>query len=235
MAELVDFRTGQIAVLAGAAGSGKSTFAANWAAKSTDPILYLAQEDPFSTYQVMTAVLTHSKRTDIYRKEVDYWSDKVRDRGREELIIQEGGQTVESIEARIIALTEWLMEPPPLIIVDSVFDLRSDAGGYMESAFYADVMPGLKALTLKYDTSFLLQHHVKREGKQALGTEPLTMTSLMFGGEKEAAHVWGVYHREDKREMYIQVLKQRGGRADATGKLSVTLDWDAASGWLTSR
>jgi predicted ATP-dependent serine protease len=235
MADLVDFRTGQIAVLAGAAGSGKSTFAANWVSRSKDTILYLAQEDPFSTYQVMTAVTTHSKRTDIYRKDVNYWSEKVSEHGRDNLIIVEGGQTVESIEAMLIALAEWDQETPPLTVVDSVFDLRSDAGGYMESAFYADVLPGLKALSLKYDTSFLLQHHVKRDGKQALGTEPLTMTSLMFGGEKEAAHVWGVYHRQDKREMYIQMLKQRGGRADATGGLSVVLDWDAQSGWLTSR
>lgn len=237
LAELVDFRTGQIAVIAGASGSGKSTLAANWCVRSHDPILYLAQEDPLSTINTMTALTMDRRKNDITPEDAGYWADRLKSKEREELVIQKGAQTLSDIEARIIALTEWLMEPPRLIVVDSLFDVRDDtAGGYMENKWYATVLPGLKELTLNYDVGLMLQHHVKRDGNKALGTEPLNMTSLMFGGEKESAHVWGVYYTEARnRQTHVQILKQRNGRADPGGGLSVTLDWHPDTGRMWSR
>lgn len=234
LAELVTFRTGQIAVLAGAAGSGKTTLAANWAWRSHDPILYLAQEDPFETMKIFVALATQSKKDDVRASDVVHWSKRVTDL-REELVIQTGAQSVQALESFIVALTEWLGAAPPLIIIDSLFDLKVESDtSYMDTGYYAEVLPGLKDLTLKYDVGMVLQHHVNRG--HGLGTDPLRMTDLLFGGEKEAAHVWGVYHAENSRQLFVQVLKQRSGSADPNGVLhNITLDWQPEMGVLLSR
>jgi len=238
--ELIDFRTGDLAVLAGAPGGGKSLLATNWAWRSTDPVLYLAQDSPRSVLKRFTALALQRRVADIREDEIDYWAEKLDALGkRDELIVATGAHTVEMIESKIIALTEWLMEPPPLIIIDNLFDLRSEAGAYMETSFYADILPNLKQMAIRQDVGIILMHHVTRSGesgkKHGLGTEPLKLTDLLFAGEREARHVWGAYRGSGDRSLHVQILKQQDGRANPGGGLSVSLDWTPEDGTLYSR
>lgn len=238
--KLVDLRTGQIAVLAGAPGGGKSSIAVNWAWRSSQPVLYLAQDRPLEVYQRLAAIALDRRVDEIDPSDLDYWGQRIeRMRKRDTLVIQRGAQTVENLGYQIEALTEWLMEPPHLVFVDNLFDMRVEGSSYMDVGFYADVLPAVKQLAIEKDVCVCLLHHVTRSGekgkKHGQGTDPLTMTDLLFGGEREAAHVWGVYRRVDNRQLIFQVLKQGGGRADAGGNLRVPLDWQPEKAVVYSR
>jgi hypothetical protein len=235
--DLVKIRTGQLLVISGHAGSGKTTLCANWAWRASQPRLYLAQEDPFTTIQLLVALATSQPKDNIRPKDKDHWADRLRAlRNQPELDFVTEAQTIEKLESRLIALNEWLMESPPLVFIDSLFDLKVEGTNYMDNAYWATVLPALKQLAHTYDVCFVCQHHAnKRDGNKSPGTEPLTLGSLLFGGEKEAAHVWGVYHSENNRQMYVQILKQRNGKADPSGRLYVTLDWQPEEGMLLSR
>ena len=63
----------------------------------------------------------------------------------------------------------------------------------------------------------------------------ITMADLLHGGEREARHVWGVYHDEDATEMSVQVLKQQDGPAKPNGELEIVLSWIPEIGHLIGR
>jgi hypothetical protein len=60
------------------------------------------------------------------------------------------------------------------------------------------------------------------------------MKDLLFAGEREARHVWGVY-RPRTNLLHVSVLKNQDGRADPGGGLYVPLDWQPEEGVLSSR
>lgn len=240
VSELVDYWTQDLAVLAGAPGGGKSLTALNWAWRSTDPILYLAQDSPRSVLKRLTALALNENVGDIREEDADYWAGKMIALGqREELVIATGSHTIDMIDEKIVALTEWLMEPPKLIVIDNLFDLKSEAGNYTENAFYGEVLPTLKQLAIKRDVGIMILHHVTRSGdsgkKHGLGTERLRLTDLLFAGEREARHVWAVYQGFNGDSIKFQILKQQDGEANPEGYLQVSLDWKKREGRLWSR
>lgn len=232
--ELVDFRTGDLAILAGAPGGGKSLLAINWAWRSADSILYLAQDSPRSVLMRFTALALGKRLSDIRDEDLDYWSTRLPHDKREELVIQGGAQAVADVEARIIALTEWLMEPPKLVVVDNLIDMRIEGLSHMESGFYASLLPALKQMAIAHDVGILGLHHVTRSDDHGLGDEPLKMKDLLFAGERESRHVWGAYN-DGRRTINWQVLKQQDGKADPRGNLGVRLDWSPEYGTVYSR
>lgn len=240
VAELVNFRTGDLAILAGAPGGGKSLVGVNWAWRSHDLVLYVAQEKPSSILKRLIALGLSEKTHSIVEEEREYWADRLIATGkREELIVVKGEHTIEAIETEIIALTEWNMEPPPLVIIDNLTNLTSDAGVNTDNAFYGDVLPRLKNMAYEQDVGILAFHHVTRSGekgkKHGQGTEALTMTDLLFGGEREAHHVWSVYRGWSDRTIHLQILKQTDGLANPDGTLEVVLDWKPEEGLLWDR
>lgn len=237
--ELVDFRTGDLAVLAAAPGGGKSLTALNWAWRATYPALYLAQDSPRSVLKRLTALALNRKVADIREEDAEYWGQMIRDLDkRETLVVSTGANTVDLIGAKVDALTEWLMEPPHIIFVDNLFDLKVGGAAYMENSFYAQVLPELKQLAIEKDVGIVVMHHVTRSGESGkahgLGTEPLRMTDLLFAGEREARHVWSVYRGWDNRRLFFQILKQQDGRADPAGSLRIGLTWSPEEGRLYS-
>ena len=242
VAELVDFRTGDLAVLAGAPGGGKSLLATNWAWRSNDPILYIAQDSPNSVRARLVALALDETYDDIIDEDQrDHWTTKVEpvvQGERPELIVVAGAHTVDMIEEQIIALTEWLMVSPKLIIIDNMMDLRAGTAA-TENAFYGEVLPALKQMAIKKDVGIMLLHHVTRSGdagkKHGQGTSRLRMTDLLFAGEREARHVWATYQGWGKRELWVQILKQQDGQAEPGGWLEERLDWDVEKGRLWDR
>jgi hypothetical protein len=236
LADIVDFRTGDLAVLAGAPGGGKSLVALNWAWRSPDAILYLAQDSPRSVLKRLTALALHKRVHEIHEEDAEYWADRVRALGkRQELVVATGAHSVADVESKINALTEWLMEPPTLVMIDNLFDMRSEGNSYMDTGFYADLLPSLKQLAIERDVGMVLLHHVTRGDEHGLGTEPLRMKDLLFAGEREARHVWGVYKENGNRAINMQVLKNQDGEADPGGNLKIRLDWTPEEGVLYSR
>lgn len=239
--ELVTVRTGELVTMAGAPGGGKSTVAVNLAMMVNYPVLYLAQDSPHSVLGRLAAIGSGNTTRDAARiianeHRREEFAEELADT-RPTLVINRGAVTLDLIEQKVYALREWLGKAPPLVIVDNLIDTIVPGTTHGDMSFYTTALPTLKQMAIENDFTCILLHHVTkggRDSKHSRGTDAMKMNDLLFAGERESRHVWGVYHNEGSTEMYIQVLKQQDGRADPDGKLAVGLRWHPALGRLAS-
>ena len=237
--QIVTLRTGELVIIGGAAGGGKSTLAANMAISMTDPMLYCAQDSPASVLSRMTALALSSETGQV---QVDMTDEAERAiiaarlaNVRPSLVFNRGPITVDYINQMCIALREWMGIAPRAIVIDNLIDLIVQGRSHHETTFYSVVLPELKAVALEQNTCIIALHHVTRGGgsTHGKGQGPMSINDLLYAGEREARHVWGVYN-DGGSNIIVQVLKQQDGRADPMGDLRITLRWYPALGKLAS-
>jgi len=237
--QIVTLRTGELVIIGGAAGGGKSTLAANMAINMTDPMLYCAQDSPASVLSRMTALALSTETGSV---QVDMTDEQSRDiiaakmaDVRPSLVFNKGPITVDYLEQMCIALKEWMGIAPRAIIIDNLIDLIIPGRSHHETTFYSVALPELKQVALKHNTCVMALHHVTRGGgsTHGKGQGPMQINDLLYAGEREARHVWGVYN-DGGDNLIVQVLKQQDGRADPQGDLRVTLRWYPKLGKLAS-
>lgn len=241
LGSLVNFNTRELMLVAGAPGSGKSTFAVAWASKIEQPVLYLTQDSPVSVYTRLAALTLNEPIATIRKKMQEGGAMResivaeVRKRERRTLVVEGGRRTPTEIGRRIMALTEWMGQPPALVVLDNLIDLDVEGASHAENTFYAQGLTKLKTIVNTLDVGMLVLHHSLKNETVGTGVAPLKMTDLLFGGDREARHVLGVHHDEDTTKITVQILKQQDGPASPTGKLYVNLAWVPETGSLVGR
>lgn len=235
----VDLRTKEIAVIAGAPGSGKSTLAISLTLGLRVPVMYVVQDSPAS---VMARFASNYLRVPVTRAHQLLQSRDAAAIERVEqlatpdrLVISGGAHSLKDIEEEMLAYTEWYGRGPMVVVLDNLVDTKSEKASSMEVNFYSDILLNLKQMAIRHDACFLVLHHVSRGGdgsERDMGRAPLKLHDLLFAGEREARHVWGVYNN-GRNVLTTQILKQQDGRADPIGGHRIHLSWDPEYSLLT--
>ena len=236
---LVRLHTKELVILAGAPGGGKSTLSVNLAMALDVPTLYFAQDSPASVISRMAALATGNETAAMHdaiasAEERVILAARLKDT-RPTLVFHRGAVTTERVKDSALALTEWLGHAPPLVILDNLIDMVSPGSNPSETAFYATILPELKQMANELNMCIMVLHHVTRGGgnQHGRGHQPIALNDLLFAGEREARHVWGLYN-DGVDTIKLQVLKQQDGPADPDGGMEVALRWYPKLGKLAT-
>ena len=207
LAEVVTIRRGELGLLAARPGEGKSTFALNLARYL--PSLYFAQEDPLQAWSLMAGLMLGEKPEgvrDWAQEDAIGLDEELASRGCQDVAILEGRRTINEIRLGIQAYEELFGYSPDVVVIDNLKDLTVPGHSYSTPDFYSITLPALKVIALELQCFILVLHHAKR------GQDEPSLEGMIFGGDREASHVWWTEKVGDDR-MRVTILKQREGPA----------------------
>lgn len=231
-----DLRTRTLNVVMAAESAGKSVFALNLAMNIDGLVLYCAQDSAPSVL-ARSAALCLGREINVVKAQLEDEHERqevlaaIQD-DIPNLLFNVGPVTVEEIGELIEAIVEFYGESPRLIIVDNLIDLVVPGHVNTDVAFYASALNPLKQLAVDNNTAVMALHHVTKGDDKLAGTQKLKLKDMLYAGSREAANVLGIYHNDRKTRMYVQILKQRDGEADADGGMRHDLVWHAPYGRL---
>lgn len=227
----VHFRRSQLALMAAGPGVGKSLVSVTLALRSKVPTLYLsADSDEHTMYTRLGAMLTGWKTQDV--------EEAVRDR-------TPGYQTVEAaiasaanirwnfnpdpdtyeLEQDLLAFAGVYGEMPSLIVVDNLKDLYG--GGPDGDWQMADRCEYLKVAARQTGAAVVALHHVT--GQYDDGNTPVPMSGLIDKISKKPELIITLNRNpqmvtfEGYQTMNACIVKNRGGRADASGGWAIPI------------
>lgn len=236
-------RTGNLMVVAGTSGTGKSMFAHNYVlglAQRGHHCLYVSLDTTFDDQAVrMLSNLTRTETAEILAgREADprAWAERW---GRELDRLMPAGvrftdrpSSIEDIEESVRAEAELFGSPPLLTVVDNVADLLEEEESAAE---YHRIFAGLRQVAKRNRTLVMGLHHLRRkpprygEKEKDQGTQPVMKTDVLYGGDREPQYVLGLF-RARADVLTVSILKNRGGRADPSSNLNVRLKADYERG-----
>lgn len=224
LAQTIDPHAGNLIVVLGAPGQGKSAFALNWALKLEAPTLLLSLDTDITTQAIRTASLLSGVSMTEVKDNAPGWSEyveKMAFRTRTYDLMMQPKELANLVRAE----TEFWGKPPALTIVDNVSNMIQE-GGYEE---YRAIFTDLHRVARLTNTCILALHHIKR----GTGSGPLGLFAGSYSGEQEAEIVLGLWAPRPTpysvNILNISVDKNRSGQAAPDGSFFVSMKFDKST------
>ncbi len=227
--EGIILRRSEITVIAGTPGAGKSSIALHIAARLKQPTLYFSADTNAHTMAMRLLAL----RARIPQQQAELMLKTQPDTA--ESILREYGNmywsfepspTLRDLDEEVSAFETIWGRSPTLIVVDNLMDIAID--GHEEFAGMRQVMKELKYLARDTNAAVLVLHHTQ-EGAPGYPCQP--RSALQGKVAQIPAMVLTVGQMMAGQDMYMCVapVKNRYGKADATGNTYISLSFDPAS------
>lgn len=210
---------GNIVVILGAPGAGKSALALNWCLKSGTNSTLLSLDTDMATQAIRTASIMGGVGASDVKKRPRLWADFVDRKAR---MVRTYDITLGSRDLSHLmeAEAEYWGTSPSYLVVDNVQNLLADLSYEAHRQVFID----LHRVARRQHTCILALHHVKRGSHFG---QPLALWDGQFAGEQEAEIVLGLWQdAPGTSSLNVSVLKNRSGRADPSGHMYSRLWFD---------
>jgi energy-coupling factor transporter ATP-binding protein EcfA2 len=221
----IKFLPGELVMFAGPPGAGKSALALNYLLGVEDDNLYISSDmaehllvwrllsiKTGETEEQIDAGMKTTEGFDRYSKllrSVDYMYTDYPAR-----------PDAETIASSIMQCMEVLGEPPPIVTLDNLMDVNT--GNDNEWAAMRETAQVLKFIAKELDICVIALHHTQT-GVSDL-SRPVPMSHIMGKISELPATILTVAKRPG--ELLYAPVKNRHGKADASAKIVLSLDYD---------
>lgn len=219
-------RRGELVMIAGRSGSGKSTFALFLAAEMGLPTLYFSADMSAREASVKLACSRLQRDADSIEEVVSEGGEsaqRVYDTLKDSSIDFVFGEiTWHAVEAEIEAYIEVWNQFPEVIVIDNLMDVEGCDSDY---AAQQEAMQFLHNLTRETGATVIVLHHATDKSRDATidPYEPPARKEIKNGMSEKPQTILGVALNSFSNEFKIAPLKQRMGKSDQTGRQYVTV------------
>lgn len=230
--EQIQFRKGQVCMVAAAPNNGKSMFALVYAIKSQVPTLFFSADTDTSTVMLRAAahlsghsqvtventLLTEPHHYDKYLSQMDkiQW-------------VFDSSPNLDDIEMEVKAYVELFGVFPELIIVDNLMNVVAEHDN--EWAGLRDIMMNLHDLARKTEACVLVLHHVSEASEYGSTTMPAPRRAIHGKVSQLPAVILTLGYDPSQGMLRVAAVKNRFGPhyADASRHATLFTNFSACS------
>jgi hypothetical protein len=229
-ARQVAIRRGEVNVIAGQAGSGKSSLATAIAYRAQVPTLYVCMDTHKDTMSMRLISMVLNTPSNVVEEAMldRTWASEVLEQAGWFTWSFESVGDVEGIEQELLAFIELHGTSPELTIVDNLTDVSTDGAGEWEGA--RNLMKDFKYLSRAYDTSLLVLHHTGDKYLES-GTCPARWD--LMGKVSQTPALILTVAQNDAGFIGVCPVKNRYGPAVPSGREPTWLRFDASAMQIT--
>ena len=219
----ISVRRGEVSMIAGPPGAGKSTAALAIAVRSQVPTLYASADSHESTMAIRSlAMVLNIPQADAEEKMANdpQWASSIlKDNIGHIRWMFDASPTLADLEDEINVYREVMGANPELVVVDNAVDVTHESGDEFSSL--RSLMREVKWWARDTSAAFLILHHTS-EGYEGYPCPP---RASLHGKIAQVPSLIVTLSSEQPGLMAAAAVKNRYGPADATGKTAVWMDY----------
>lgn len=223
------FRRAELNLVAGTPGAGKSSIALAVAVNANVPTLYISADTNAHTMGMrvlsMVTGMSQANAENILKFDKDNAEQMLKKYDHLRWSF-DSSPTLSDIDESVQAFETLWGCSPTLIVVDNLMDIAMD--GMEEFSGMRQAMKELKYLARDTNACVLVLHHTK-ESFEAAPCQPRSAVQGMVNQIPALILTIGQQEVGEKNYLCISAVKNRYGRADATGRTFSMLSFDPAS------
>lgn len=226
------FRRGQVTLVAGSPGAGKSALATTLALYVDVPTIYFSADSDKMTFgsRAMAAalgILLNDAEELLLEKNEEAISRLDRTTGHI-WVNFDPAPTPKDIDEEIDCFAYIMGDYPHLVIVDNLMDVN--LYGSDERSGHDAIVDFCKQLARRTGAAVLILCHVT--GPYTDGTEVIPRSGLMNKIDKRPRLILTL-HKYDINGMGVSVVKNSNGPAEADGSMMEVLPWIPEKSWIS--
>ena len=223
----ISIRRGEVSMVGGPPGAGKSTVALAIAMKAQVPTLYASMDSHEATMSIRALAMA----TGLNQSQVEANLDEYPDESAQ-LLRQHTGHikwmfdaspTLRDLEDEISVYRELMGSDPQLVVVDNAVDVTHDSGDEFSSL--RSLMREVKWWARDTGSAFLILHHTS----EAYAGNPCPPRSAVHGKINQVPSLIVTLSSDQYGFMAAAPVKNRYGKADPSGSSAVWLEYHPES------
>lgn len=234
------FRRGQVSMIAGAPGGGKSLLACDillgmeYPDGTSPSVLYFSADSDKGTIGTrLGAAISNQFFQDVEEElknpEAEIW-DQISESLSNVWFNWNSSPSYKDIEGELQSYCEVTGQYPDLIIVDNLKNMVSENGGASHEQ-YDEIMEYLKILAIETKSHVMVLHHVT--GVWENGDMPIPLSGLLGKPGKPCRLILTLYSESrDPDVMGICVVKNSNGKAAADASIRIGMPIIPAKAWF---
>lgn len=219
----ISIRRGEVSMIAGPPGAGKSTVALTIALKSKVPTLYASMDSHESTMAIRSlAMITGFPQAEVedqMTNNPEWAAGILKDNAGHIKWMFDASPTLNDLEDEINVYRELQGDNPVLVVVDNAVDVTHDSGDEFSSL--RSLMREVKWWARDTSAAFLILHHTS-EGYEG---HPCPPRGALHGKIAQVPSLVMTLSSDQPGMMAAAAVKNRYGPADATGRTAVWMEY----------